>query len=63
MLVHYFITNRFYMTAEQTDDMKIKIKVAKFDTSKISDLRFENDELPVSTYKTIQSKHIQTKHM
>ena len=44
-------------TAEQTDDMKIKIKVAKFDTSKISDLRFENDALPVST---LQNNPIET---
>ena len=44
-------------TAEQTDDMKIKIKVARFDTSKISDLRFENDALPVST---LQNNPIET---
>jgi len=44
-------------TAEQTDDMKIKIKVAKFDTSKISDLRFENDALPVSS---LQNNPIET---
>ena len=33
-------------TAEQTDDMKIKIKTCRFDTSKISNLKFENDALP-----------------
>jgi hypothetical protein len=37
--------------------MKIKIKVAKFDTSKISDLRFENDALPVSS---LQNNPIET---
>ena len=41
--------------------MKIKIKeVAKFDTSKISDLRFDNDHYQFQLYKTIQLKHIQT---
>jgi len=39
-------------TAEQTDDMKIKIKTCKFDTSKISNLKFENDALPSSKLQT-----------
>ena len=39
-------------TAEQTDDMKIKIKTCRFDTSKISNLKFENDALPSSKLQT-----------
>ena len=33
-------------TAEQTDDMKFNLKIAKFDTAKIPVLNFENSNLP-----------------
>ncbi len=35
-------------TAEQTDDMKFTMKVANFDTSKVSSLYFENSDLELS---------------
>ena len=36
-------------TAEQTDDLKFNMKIANFDTSKVSSLYFENGDLPLST--------------
>jgi hypothetical protein len=44
-------------TAEQTDDMKIKIKTCRFDTSVVSNLKFENDALPSTK---LQSNPIET---
>jgi len=35
-------------TAEQTDDLKFTMKVANFDTSKVSSLYFENTDLPLA---------------
>jgi len=44
-------------TAEQTDDLKFNLKAAKFDTSKTSNLVFENDALSSSR---LQENPIQT---
>ena len=43
--------------AEQTDDLKFKMKVAKFDTSKVSSLVFENAQLPS---QNLQDNPVQT---
>ena len=36
-------------TAEQTDDLKFNMKIAKFDTSKIPSIYFDNKDLDLST--------------
>ena len=39
-------------TAEQTDDLKFNMKVAKYDIDKIANVNFENDALPATKLQT-----------